>query len=496
MDVSRRRFLDAAVVLTALSPLPTAAAEDRRGDEDAPMDAVAMAQAVREGRTSALILVDAAIRRLEAVNPEIDCVAFPHFERARRQARAGVTGPLAGVPTLIKDNTAEKALPNTNGLKMYLGAIADHDDPYVAAIQGAGLISIGRSTLPEFASNLTTESALTGATRNPWNLDYTSGGSSGGSAAAVAAGVTPIAHGNDAAGSIRHAAAPCGLVGLKPSRGRNAGDEASHDISQQMVHGPLSRTVRDTAAWFAATESQSPTAPFKPVGVVSGPLARKLRSGVRQALPHSGAKPAPAVQAVFEASAALLGRLGHEVSEAPLAYDGPVAVPAYMDLWEGRMARFLASLEQQAGRKFTPGDIEPRLLSMAQRGKDVSEARMAECLDLLRVAAARHASQFDAFEVYMTPVFATEPIRIGELGPGGAWDDQRPRLMDYACYCWIDNLAGTPAISLPMGFSPHGLPIGIQFSAAPGGERVLLELAYQLEREVGWGRKRPPVWAA
>jgi amidase len=263
-----------------------------------------------------------------------------------------------------------------------------------------------------------------------------------------------------------------------------------------MVHGPLSRTVRDTAAWFAATESQHPAAPFQPVGVVSGPVARKLRIGVRQALPHTGAKPAPAVQTVFDASAARLARLGHDVREAPLAYDGPVAAPAYMDLWEGRMARFLAGLAQQAGHELTAADIEPRLLSMAAHGRNVSDARMAECLNILRVAAGRHAGQFDAYDVYMTPVFATEPIRIGELGPNGDWADQRPRLLAYACYCWIDNLAGTPAITLPMGFSPRGLPIGIQFSAAPGDERVLLELAYQLEDEMAWWRRRPPVWVA
>ena len=493
MEASRRHFLDAAALLALASPLEARAASAKHS-ANAPKDAVAMAQAVREGRTTPLALVNQAIARLEAANPKVNCVAFPHFDRARERANAGVTGALGGVPTLIKDNTAQKGLPNTNGLRMFVGNVAERNDPYVEAIERVGMISIGRSTLPELASNVTTESALTGVTRNPWNLDYTSGGSSGGASAAVAAGVVPLAHGNDAAGSIRHAAAPCGLVGLKASRGRMAGDEKSRDVTQQIVQGGLSRTVRDTAAWFAATESQSPDAAFKPVGLVTSPVSRKLRIGIRQEMPRTGAKPAPEVQSVFDTSAALLARLGHEVRQSPLAYDGPVSGEAYVQLWEGRMARLFADLEKKFGRHLTPEDIEPRLLGMGEHGRGVSDARMGECLEIVRTAARRHAAQFGAFDVYMTPVFTTEPIRIGELGPRGSWDDQRQRLMDYACYCWIDNLAGTPAITLPMGFSPRGLPIGIQFSAAPGEERMLLELSYQLEGERRWWLKRPPIW--
>ncbi|HWV60445.1 MAG TPA: amidase family protein, partial [Sphingopyxis sp.] len=202
MRLSRRNFLDAATLLALSSPLAARAAVKGKA---APVtqDAVAMAQAVRDGRTTPRALVEAAITRLEKANPQVNCVALPNFERALEQAEKGVTGPLAGVPTLIKDNIDQKGLPNTNALKLFQSNIAAKNDPYVDAIERAGLISIGRSTLPELASNVTTESALTGITRNPWNPDYTSGGSSGGASAAVAAGVVPIAHGNDYAGSIR-----------------------------------------------------------------------------------------------------------------------------------------------------------------------------------------------------------------------------------------------------------------------------------------------------
>lgn len=492
MHLSRRNFLDAAALLALASPLSARAAVKGKAAR-APDDAVAMAQAVRDGKTTPQQLVEGAIARLEKANPRINCVALPNFDRARAQAANGVAGPFAGVPTLIKDNIDQKGLPNTNALKLFQGNIAAKNDPYVDAIERAGLISIGRSTLPELASNVTTESALTGITRNPWNPDYSSGGSSGGASAAVAAGVVPIAHGNDYAGSIRHAAAPTGLVGLKASRGRMAGDEKSRDAAQQLIQGALSRTVRDTAAWFAATETSSPDAPYPPVGLVTSRPARKLRIGIRQDIPRTGAKPSIAVQRVFERSAALLERLGHDVREAPLAY-APATTDAYVELWQAKLARFFAGLEKRIGRPLAPGDIERRLREMGVAGEATSDARMAECQQIVATAGARHAAQFETWDIYMTPVFSTEPIRIGELAPDGAWSDQRERLIDYACYCWIDNVAGTPAITLPMGMSDGRLPIGIQFAARPGAERLLIELAYSLEDEVRWAEKLPPIW--
>lgn len=493
MNLSRRNFLDAAALLAVMSPLAVRAAIKSKAT-DVPEDAVAMAQAVRDGKTTPKALVDRAIARLEKANPQLNCVAFPNFSRALEQAAGPVSGPLAGVPTLIKDNIDQKGLANTNALKLFQGNIAAKNDPYVDAIERAGLISIGRSTLPELASNVTTESALTGITRNPWSLDHTSGGSSGGSSAAVASGVVPIAHGNDYAGSIRHAAAPTGLVGLKASRGRMTGDEKSRDAAQQLIQGALSRTVRDTAAWFAATESTSPDAAFRPVGLIASRPAGKLRIGIRQELPRTGEKPSQAVQQIFTRSAALLERLGHQVHEAALCYDGPTVTSAYVELWQAKLTRFFAGLERRVGRKITPQDIEGRLLQMAAAGAATSDSRMTECQRIVADGGARHAAQFDAFDVYMTPVFSTEPIRIGELGPGGAWSDQREHLMNYAGYCWIDNIAGTPAITLPMGMSRAGLPVGIQFAARPGAERTLIELAYSLEDHVRWWAKRPPIW--
>lgn len=492
MSFSRRRFLDAAAILAVTGPFAgrMALAKPSSGTQDA----VATALAIRNKQTTALEQVELAIRRLEQVNPKIAAVAFPNYERARERARAGVSGSLAGVPTLIKDNVAQKGLANTRGSQLFRDQIAERDAPIVEAMEQAGLISIGRSTLPELAESISTESRFTGLTRNPWNLDYTAGGSSGGSAAAVAAGVVAVAHANDRAGSVRHAAAPCGLVGLKPSRGRMTGEEKARTVSEPLVQGVVSRTVRDTAAWLAATETHVSDALFAPTGLVSSKTTRRLKIGMHPAKPPDGKLPSPAVQDVLMSSAALLRRLGHDVRDQPLAFDGPAAGVALLELWEGSVSRLLPMIEGQIGRSLTKDDLEPRRFQMAERGRVYSEDQLRAAAGVISDVAGRYVAQFETIDVYMTPVFSTEPVRIGVFDPMGAWDEQRQRLMDYACYCWIDNSAGTPAITLPLGWSPDGLPIGVQFAARPGGERVLLELAYQLESELMWADRHPSTW--
>lgn len=495
MQISRRRFLDAAALLAAASPLAVRAAIGARRQR--PDDAVAMALAVHDGRTSALALIDQAIARLDKINPRINAVAHPNYERARERARSGVSGPLAGVPTLIKDNLEQKGLPFTIGSRLLRNNIGKNDAPYAVAIERAGLISIGRSTLPEFAGNASTEPLLTGPTRNPWSLSHSAGGSSGGSAAAVAAGVVPVAHGNDYAGSIRHAAAPCGLVGLKPSRGRMAGDEHAVRPTDFLVQGCVSRTVRDTAAWLAATEAVGPDAPHSPVGVVAHALARKVRIGVHADLTRTGGQPDRDVRRVFDKAVALLARLGHHVAARPLAFDGARATAAFSDFFEGRAARgIVAAFQAPLGRSLTLDDVEPATLGMVSSGLKVSDARMAESVAILSEAAARYVAQFDDIDIYMTPVFSSAPVPIGRLGPAQAWPERRAALVDYGSYCWVDNVAGTPAISLPLGFSGSGVPVGIQFAARPGNERLLLELAFQIENTLRWPELRPPVWAA
>lgn len=453
-----------------------------------------MRDAIESGRTTPAALVERAIERAEAVNPQLNFIAWPAFERARKQALQTRPGSIAGIPTLIKDMITERGLPASWGATALRHYIATEDAPYVQAITNAGLISIARSTMPELGLNVATESPLTGVTRNPWSLDHTPGGSSGGGAAAVAAGVVPVAHASDGLGSIRHGAAPCGLVGLKPSRGRNIGDETMRAISDLGVNGCVSRTVRDTAAWLEATQTRDTSAPFAPLPLVTAPIDHSLRILSYSAIMRTGDMPDASVARVFADTIDLLGRLGHSVGDGRLAFDGPDAIAALNGFIEGRFTRQLGALSAQIGIPIAPDELEHRSTTLVAAGRRIDDEQFRVVTEKMEGAAAAYLESLDAFDIWMTPTLSTEIVRIGVFGPDVAWLDQRDHLVDYAGYCWIDNFAGTPSISLPMGFSDNGLPVGVQFATRPGGEALLLALAYQLEAAVEWWQHTPPIW--
>jgi amidase len=459
----------------------------------APSDMTAMREAMAAGRTTASALVDQAIERAETVNPQLNFIAWPTFERARRQAGEPRSGPLAGVPTLIKDMLPEKGIPARFGSAALRDFIAPDDAPYARAIADAGLISIARSAMPELGLNAVTESPLLGPTRNPWNLDYTPGGSSGGGAAAVAAGVVPVAHASDGLGSIRHGAAPCGLVGLKPSRGRNAGEEALRSIADLTVNGCVSRTVRDTAAWLEATQTRDPNC-LPPVPLVTAPVDHRLRIHAYCRVMRTGALPDASVQRVFSEAIALLGRLGHRLTDADLPFDGPAATELLGTITEGMFSRRLGMLSQAIGIEVKAEDLEHRSATLIAAGEAVGDAEFAAAWAAIERVVAAYLGRLEEIDIWMTPTLGSEIPRIGVFGPDIPWNEQKDPLIDYAGYCWIDNFAGTPAISLPMGFSDNGLPVGVQFATRPGGEALLLALAYQLEAALEWHRHVPPIW--
>lgn len=456
-------------------------------------DMVAMREALADGRTTAAALVERAVERAEAVNPQLNFIAWRNYDRARDQAAAPRPGPLAGIPTLIKDMLPEKGLPAAFGSAALRDFIAPADAPYAQAIDKAGPISIARSSMPELGLNAVTESPLVGPTRNPWGLDHTPGGSSGGGAAAVAAGVVPVAHASDGLGSIRHGAAPCGLVGLKPSRGRNAGEEAFRAITDLTVNGCVSRSVRDSAAWLAATQTHDPAC-LPPVALVSGPVEHRLHIHAYSAVMRTGAAPDKSVARVFDEAIAVIGRLGHDVSDAALPFDGRVAMELLGDITEGMFARRLGMLSQQIGIEMRAEDLEHRSATLIAAGEAMSDAHYTAAWASMEDVVAAYLERLETVDIWMTPTLSHEIPRIGVFGPDVAWGDQRDALIDYAGYCWIDNFAGTPAISLPVGVSDSGLPVGIQFATRPGGEALLLALAYQLEAAIGWQQRFPPIW--
>lgn len=462
--------------------------------KDRPADMIDMREAIVSGRTTPEYLIEQAIERLEAVNPQLNLIAWRAYDRARERAEAVGVGPLAGVPTMIKDHIDEEGLPNSFGSAALRDYIAPADAPYTKAIRDSGLISIGRSAMPELGLNAVTESPLVGPTRNPWNLDRSPGGSSGGSAAAVAAGVVPIAHASDGLGSTRHGAAPCGLVGLKPSRGRNAGDEAMKAMLDIAVHGCVSRTVRDTAAWFHATQSRSPDAAFTPAPLVTAAVDRPLAIRAHCTVMRTGDRPGTGVDRVFDAACELLGRLGHRVTDAELPFVGDQAISDLGDIITKRFPLSIDRMSLVIGRRLPIERLEQRSKSILRAAAAIEDGRLAGALSRMEGYVGNYLKQFDACDIWMAPTMGCDAVPIGTFGPETDWSAQLDDLLDFAGLCWIDNFAGTPSISLPMGFSDSGLPVGIQFAAKPGGEPLLLALAYQLEAATEWWRRTPPIW--
>lgn len=495
--LERRRFLEFAALAGMLAPAATADGRTRKAEQSfrpATADASAMAVAVKRGQVTPSALVETALRRLDAVNGRLNAVSQPYPAIAREQAAASSakSGVLPGIPTLIKDNVEEKGVAYTLGSRLLASQIGETDSATVGAIKAAGLVSLGRSNLPEFGLLPTTEPLLFGPTRSPWNLGHTAGGSSGGSAACVAAGVVPVAHANDGGGSIRIPASVNGLIGLKPSRARMAGEEAAKGATALSVNGCVSRSVRDTAAWLAAMESR--TGPLKPIGLVTGPVKRAFRIGLRP--DSTPGAPEADVLAVFQSTTKILQRLGHRLVDAPMPFDAPKVEAAFELIWGAGMARRLSALTKRFGRALGPDDLEPSTFGFAGLAKAAGQAELEAAVATLETMGAASNAQFDAFDILLTPVLGTAPPPIGFLAPTVPFEALRQRLRRYVAYTPIENASGACAISLPMGMSAGGLPIGMQCVAPPGGERRLLELAYALEAARDWGRLRPAVWSA
>jgi amidase len=490
--LDRRRFLEMAALAAVAAPAALGARGRVPPFDPATADAAAMAAALKRGQVTAAALVETALARLAQVNGELNAARFVYAEAARAAA-AGTRGaaPLAGLPSFTKDLEEEEGRAYTSGSRAYALRVGVSDSPTAAALKASGLISLGRTTTPEFGLLPTTEPLLGGATCNPWNLRHSAGGSSGGAAALVAAGVVPFAHASDGGGSIRIPASVNGLVGLKPSRGRMAGEEGRRQIADFSVNGCVSRSVRDTAAWLAANESRR--GPYRPVGLVSERGRRGLRIGIR-AEGCSGLPDAD-VAAVFETARGVLARLGHQLVAAPLPFDAKAAIDAFLTLWSAGAAGEAAVVEKALGADAAAEALEPATRGFAALGREAGAGAIEGALGALAAMQARYLGQYDAFDVLMTPVLATPPPELGWLAPTVPFETLVARTLRYVGYTPIENAAGNCAISLPLGVSSGGLPIGMQFAAPPGQERRLLELAYGIEQARPWAGQKPAVWA-
>jgi amidase len=467
------------------------------------LDATAQADLVRTGAVSALDLVNAAIARAEAVNPALNAIIHERFERARSEASAPGDAPFAGVPMVVKDlGCAIAGEPHHGGTRALrdAGYVAPHDSALYRRFRAAGFIAIGRTNTPEWGSTITTEPLAYGPTRNPWNTEHSTGGSSGGSAASVAAGIVPVGHANDGGGSIRIPASECGLVGLKPTRGRvSQGPDVGESWMGATIDGVVTRSVRDTAAVLDAIcgyESGDPySAPsfVRPLAHEIGADPGSLRIGVLDHPLLPGAEAHPECTEAVARTAALLESLGHRVEVGYPAAMGEADFPRqYTTIIGACTAADLDSLEAQLGRAVGDDDLEPDNLALAELGRSVTAAAYIRAVAGLHAWSRRVVEWWtgdDAFDLLLTPTLAGPPPKIGFLsGPGGG-----SRIRTLLQYTAQFNITGQPAVSLPLHISADGLPVGVQLVAAPYREDLLVRVSSQLETASPWPGIAPGV---
>ncbi|MEA2368621.1 MAG: amidase [Thermoleophilaceae bacterium] len=471
------------------------------------MSAVEQAAAVRTGDVSAVELVEASLATIDRRDGEINAVVTRVDERALAEAErvpAGDERPLAGVPVLIKDLTQlTEGVRTTYGSAATGDFVPQFDTSVVRKLREAGAILVGKTSTPELGILPTTEPHRFGPTRNPWDTTRTSGGSSGGASAAVAAGMVALGHGSDGGGSIRIPASCCGLVGLKPTRGRVSwAPDWTEGAIGLPTDGVLTRTVLDTAVALDLIHGYEPgdsflvpppSAPFAEA-VTRGP--GKLRCGFTRESPNGAPVDPECQQAVIDA-AALLEELGHEVVEASLPRDEGY-VENFVKVWVGGTEDELHTFERWLGAPLDRSKLEPLTAQMAEISAALSATELLGAIDYLRRLSRTALALWTDLDVLITPTLAKPPIEIGALRPA---EGEPPIQMLLNSAGWVPftpvfNVTGQPAISLPLHQSADGLPIGVQFVGAPATEEMLLSLAAQLEQARPWADRRPPVHTA
>jgi amidase len=447
--------------------------DDALGDHDA----VGLAAEIQGGRVGRAEAVEAAIARAEAVGPTLGAIAAESFERAREEAARPGAGFFAGVPTFVKDNTDVSGLPTQHGTDAFRADPAVADGDFAKTFFRLGPINLGKSQLSEFGISASAESP--GRTvRNPWSLEHSSGASSAGAAALVASGVVPVAHANDGGGSIRIPAAACGLVGLKPSRGRVPQDRMSRQMPVQVVaDGVVTRSVRDTAAYLRETELLAPNPRLRPIGDVAGPGRERLKVAlvVDSLVSTTDAETVAAVRA----AGALMESMGHHVEE--VAAPVPDSFVEDFKTYYGMLFLFLNATGK---RTFNP-TFDWRATESLTRGFAGYVVRHLYRLPLsiVRLRAATVVSRrfFGSYDVVLTPTLSHVTPRIGHLDPTQPYEVVMGRLLDWVGFTPLQNATGDPALSLPLATSSEGTPIGIQLAAGMGREARLLELAHAFE---------------
>lgn len=473
------------------------------------LDATAQAELVRRGELRPIELLDAAISRIEALNGTLNAVIHPLFEKARAQAKApDPPGRFHGVPFLMKDMFGYTAGdPYHMGLRFLrdMGFRMPHDTYVAAKFRRAGFAFVGRTNTPELGTLPTTEPDAYGPTRNPWDTSRSPGGSSGGSAAAVASGMVPAAHANDGGGSIRIPASACGLVGLKPSRGRvSLGPDLGESFGGLVVEGAVTRSVRDSAAVLDIIAGLMPGDPYTAPTPLR-PFLREveadpepLRVGLHTIPPGGLFSAHPDCVAAAQHAARLVESLGHTVElSQPVALDEAEIGEHFRTMFATHHARLHDLLAAVLGTRLGPNDVDAINWMLAQEGRGCGAAQYIAAVEWLHGFTRRVARWWeDGFDLLLTPTLTDPPPALGTFTPSAAAPEEAARrALQFASFTLPFNITGQPAISLPLHWNDDGLPIGVQFVARYGREDLLLRVAAQLERAQPWADRHPPVHA-
>jgi amidase len=449
------------------------------------LPALEQARLIREKVVSPVEIVQDYLERIDRIDPVLNSYVTVCAEEALAEARNPRSGPFAGVPLPIKDLAETGGIRTTFSSRAFADYVPAADSALVRRIRTAGFIVLGKTNTPEFGTTVVTESDLNGICRNPWNPAHTPGGSSGGAAAAVAAGLAPLAQGGDGAGSIRIPASCCGVFGLKPTRGRTS-TAPFGNVHGFATYGPLARTVADAAAFLDAISGPEPGDPHAAI-----PPARPFLDEVgappgrlRVALvldPPTNAEPDPVCAGAARDAATLLEELGHHVEEVPLRWRDDL-VELFTVVWQTIPSVYVSDTSQ----------IEPLNAAFAARASATSSVEYVQAFLRLQEHGRTVAAFCAGYDVILTPTLALPPVPVGWVRePADPWE-QHARAIQFAPYTAAANVAGLPAASVPLGRTESGLPVGVQLVASAGDEPLLLRLSAQVEAARPWADAHPP----
>jgi amidase len=488
-----------AALSGATRTMAATAPSDALGDHDA----IGLAKLVRERKVSPIELLEAAIARAEAMDPQFNFMAQKHYDFARTEIAQGLPdGPFTGVPWLLKDLAAYiEGEVSEGGSRLNKGNIAPFTTELVQRYRRAGLVIFGKTTTPEFGLTGTTESTLRGPTRNPWSPDRIAGGSSGGAAAAVAAGVIPAAHATDGGGSIRIPASCCGLFGMKPSRARTPmGPHRTEGWAGFSTHHVITRSVRDSAALLDASHgpeagsrytAPTPERPF--LEEVTREPGRLRIALMRR--PLSGAPVDPECLAALDQTARLCETLGHHVEEAAPVLDVAKLGEASFVLIASSLAADLVDRAKSLGITLGPDVLEPITLGFVAYGQQTTGADFARANNAMQSAAVTMAQFMADYDLILSPTLAAPPLELGQINltPGVPFEEWGMRAAMFSPFAQTANFTGQPSMSVPLGMSGDGLPLGMMFTGRYGADDVLFRLAGQLERAAPWAGRNAPL---